>query len=393
MNKFLKDALDIQEEIISNRRRLHQNPEIGFELPETLNFVKNELKSYGLEPEECGRSGIEVTIGKGEPVFLLRADMDALPMEEQTCVEYTSKNKFTHSCGHDAHTAMLLATAKILKNREEELNGTVKLMFQPAEELLKGALDMLQNGILENPKVNGALAQHVMSGEDDNKIGHVYISKGEVSTSADAYRIIVNGKQSHGSTPEKGIDAVIIACHIAIGLQNILAREISSDESCVLLVGKILGGATVNTTAGRAELEVSIRTRKESVREFVNKRMKEIAEGISNTYRASVEIIHTMQAPSVYNDEKLVDEVISSIEQVINKEKIHVVNAMKGTEDFAYISQKVPSVFVQIGAGSPDEGYKFNNHNPQFNIDESILAKGVAIYCQVALDYLNKNSI
>lgn len=393
MNKFLKAALDIQEEIISNRRRLHQNPELGFELPETLNFVKNELKSYGLEPKECGKAGIEVTVGKGEPVFLLRGDMDALPMVEKTCVEYASKNQFMHSCGHDAHTAMLLATAKLLKNREAELKGTVKLMFQPAEELLEGALDMVQNGILENPKVDGALAQHVLSGEEDSKIGHVYISRGETSTSADAYKIIVNGKQSHGSTPEKGIDAVIIACHIAIGLQNILAREISSDESCVLLVGKIVGGATVNTTGGRAELEVSIRTRREFVREFVNKRMKEIVEGIANTYRASVEIIHTMQAPSVYNDEKLVDEVINSIEQIIDKEKINIADAMKGTEDFAYISQKVPSVFVRVGAGSPDEGYKFNNHNPQFNIDESVLVKGVAIYCQVALDYLNKNSI
>lgn len=389
MNKFLKDAKDIEDEIITNRRIIHENPELGFDLKDTLEFVSSKLKSYGLEPRMCGKAGIVAEIGKGETIFLLRADMDGLPMLEETGLSYASKNGIMHSCGHDAHTAMLLGAAKILKNREEELAGTVRLMFQPAEELLQGAKDMIENGVLDNPKVIAAMGQHIMSGEENNKIGHVYISKGEGSTSADAYSIRVIGKQAHGSTPENGVDAVIIACHIAIGLQTILAREISSKESCVILVGKIEGGSTVNTTGGEARLEVSIRTTSKKVREFVNRRVKEIANGIATTYRASTEIIHTMQAPAVFNDLKMVDEFKSYIEDIVGADKVHIVEAMKGTEDFAYVSERVPSVFVQLGAGAPNEGYEFNNHNPKFSIDEGTLAIGSAIYAQVAEKYLS----
>lgn len=388
MNKFLKEAIEIQDEIILNRRKIHKNPELGFDLENTISFVIENLKEYGYKPEMCGKAGIVATLGNGEPVFLLRADMDALPMYEETNCEYVSNNGATHSCGHDAHTAMLLGAAKILKKYESELNGTVKFMFQPAEELLQGAKDMIENGVLESPKVSAAMGQHIMSGEKDNRIGHIYIARGDASTSADAYTIKITGKQSHGSTPEKGVDAVIIACHIAIGLQTVLAREISSKDDCVLLVGKIEGGATVNTTGGNAEIQVSIRTTKNEVREFVNKRVKEISEGIAATYRAKAELIHTMQAPSVFNDLNMVDEFKDYISEVTGAEKVHIVEAMKGTEDFAYVSKEVPSLFVMLGAGSTDEGYMYNNHNPKFNIDETVLATGVAVYCQVAKKYL-----
>lgn len=390
MNRFLKDAIEIQDEIIFNRRLIHENAELGFELEKTVEFVETELKKYGYEPIKCGKAGISATVGSGEEVILLRADMDALPMCEETNLSFASKNGATHSCGHDAHTAMLLGAAKILKRYENELKGTVKFMFQPAEELLQGAKDMIENGILELPKVSAAFGQHIMSGEAENKIGHIYITKESASTSADAYTIKINGVQSHGSTPEKGVDAVIIACYIAIGLQTVLSREISANDKCVLLVGKIDGGVTVNTTSGYCELQISIRTANEKVRSFVNKRVKEISEGIAKTYRATVEIEHTMQAPSVYNNVKLSDEFIEYIKEIVGQDKVHIVNATNGTEDFAYISEKIPSVFVHLGAGSNEEGYFYNNHNPKFDIDESTLAKGVAIYCNVANEYLNK---
>lgn len=392
MTCYLEKALEIKDEIIKNRREIHQNPELGFNLEKTIALVVDRLESYGYEPKIVGKAGVTATVGSGSPVILLRGDMDALPMDETTGLEFASCNGATHSCGHDGHTSMLLGAARILKQNEANLKGTVKFMFQPAEEILGGALDMIENGILENPKVDAAVALHLYAGDTESRMGDIYLSRGQAMSSADAFNIKVKGKNSHGSRPEEGIDAIIVACNIVIGLQTILAREISMFDSCVVLAGKIYGGDTVNTTSGHATVEVSARANNEESRDFIIKRIKEISEGIAQTYRAEVEIEHTMGAPSMFNDVDLVDDIVEFSKDIIGEEKINVVPMKSGTEDFAYVGLKVPAVMINIGAGTIEDGYIHGMHNAGMQFNEDVLPLGSSLYADVATKYLEKYS-
>lgn len=391
MIDYLEKAKNIESEIIENRRYIHENPELGYDLENTVNFVMNKLKEYGIEGKILGKAGVTATIGSGSPVILLRGDMDALKMDEQTGLSFASKNGATHSCGHDTHTSMLLGAAKLLKENEENLKGTVKLMFQPAEEILGGALDMLENGILENPKVDAAVGLHVYAGDNDTEEGKVLLARGKAMTSADAYRIEITGRPSHGSMTEKGIDAIVVAANIVISFQTILAREISMFDNCVVLVGTIKGGDTLNTTPGYAEMEITTRAATEQQREFLAKRVKEIAKGVGNTFRAEVNLVHLLGAPALFNDEDLVDDVVEFSKEVVGEENVKITPMSTGTEDFAYVSQKVPSLMLNIGAGSIEEGYEYGNHHPKFNIDENVLHKGTALYANIATRYLEKH--
>lgn len=392
MSYYLEKALEIKDELVKNRREIHKNPELGFNLEKTIALVVDRLKSYGIEPSIVGKAGVTATVGSGSPVILLRGDMDALQMDETTGLEFASTNGATHSCGHDGHTSMLLGAAKILKENEANLKGTVKFMFQPAEEILGGAIDMVENGILENPKVDAAVAMHLYVGDKESKMGNIYLARGQAMTSADAFKIKVKGKNAHGSTPEQGIDAIIPACNIALGLQTILAREVSMFDNCVVLVGKIYGGDTVNTTAGHATVEVSARANNEKSRAFLIKRIKEISEGIAKTYRAEVEVEQTMGAPSMFNDVDLVDDIVEFSKDIIGEENINITPMKSGTEDFAYVGLKVPAVMINIGAGSAEEGYPLSMHNAGMVFNEDILPIGSALYADVAAKYLKKYS-
>lgn len=353
--------------------------------------MTEKLQSYGLEPKKVGKAGITALIGKGEPCILLRADMDSLPMQETSGLDFAATNGHCHSCGHDTHTSMLLLAAKMLKENEVNLKGTVKLMFQPAEEILQGSLDMIENGILENPKVDAAVAMHVFMGEKDTASGSIRTTKGMAMSSADAYTITVKGKSSHGSMPELGVDAVITACHIAIALQNITSREISMFNQNVVLVGKISGGDTPNTTPGHAKLEVTTRSNSEESRAFLEKRINEISKGIAETFRATVEITHNMGSPTLYNNPELVEDLLESAKNIVAEDKINLVRMSSGTEDFAFVALKVPSALIQFGVGSIDEGYKYGVHNSSMTLNEDSLPTGVALYAQFATEYLNKH--
>lgn len=389
---YKEKSMEIKDEIITNRRILHKNPEIRFDLKNTVNLVMSELRSYGYEPRKVGKAGVSATVGSGCPVILLRGDMDALPMDENTNLDFKSTNGATHSCGHDGHTSMLLGAAKLLKENEENLKGTVKLMFQPAEEILEGALDMIENGILEDPKVDAAVAIHIFAGEEDTDVGTLSFSRGQAMSSADAFEIHITGQQAHGSTPEKGVDAVIIGCHIAIALQNIIAREVSMFDNCVVLVGKISGGDTVNTTAGSALVEVSTRANNEESRAFLKKRVEEISKGIASTFRADAKILHTMGSPSLFNDEDLSDDILEITKNLLGDDKVTLKNMIAGTEDFAYVALKVPSVILHLGGGSLKEGYSCGIHNPGMIFNEDILPLGASIYAEIATKYLEKYS-
>ena len=387
MIDFKKEALEIKDEVVANRRYLHQNAEGGFDLPNTLAFVLKKLEEIGLKGEKCGKAGIVVTIGEGDKCVLLRGDMDALPMKETSDVPFASKTGFTHSCGHDCHASMLLGAAKILKAHEKELGGKVKFMFQPAEELLQGALDMIDRGLLENPHVDAAFAIHTSSGSSGSSVGRMFYSSGPALYSGDAIDIEVFGKQSHGSRACEGVDAINIAAHIVIALEEIIAREIPSDQSSVVLVGKITGGDSCNTTAGYAKLEVSVRAQTEENREFLIKRITEISEGVAATYRGKAVVKHVYGIAPLVCDPTIAAIGAKAAEEIGMEPVLRPVQG--GTEDFTAVAAKVPSVMMNVGSGSIEEGYIHGHHNPAFKVDEDVLPLGVALYCQSAYDYLN----
>lgn len=254
MKKFIEQAKLIKEEIISYRRVIHSNPEVGQELPKTKKYVMDKLVEFGYSPEEICESGIVATIKGNKPgkTFLLRADMDALPIAEKTSCDFKSTNGCMHACGHDMHTAMLLGAARLLKENQDEIEGTIKLVFQPDEEGFTGSKKMIKAGVLENPKVDAALAMHVHSGTPSNV---VLCGLGTSIAGCNRFRIVVKGKGCHGAMPETGIDPINIAAHIYLAIQTILTREISATESAVVTIGKFVGGDVPNVIPEEVVME------------------------------------------------------------------------------------------------------------------------------------------
>nr|WP_312578754.1 M20 family metallopeptidase [Sedimentibacter sp.] len=388
LNEYYEKALKISDEIIKNRRILHNYAEVGFELPKTISYVKEKLKEYGLNPKMVGRGGITCTVGSPGRTILLRADMDALPMKEETKLDFAATNGNCHSCGHDCHTAMLLGAAKLLKENEHNLNGTVKFMFQPAEEILAGAKDMIESGILENPTVDAAVGMHISVGNEQSHTGTVSYANGTALFSGDAIKITVKGKNAHGSTPEKGVDAINIAAHIIISLQEIISREIPCQDKSVVIVGKIQGGDTVNTLAGNAVLEVSVRATTEEKREYLKKRVKEISENVTRTFRGEAIIEFVYGIGPLYNNPELSKEIAGYCKEILGDNKVMEIDPAAGSEDFTAIASLVPSVMLNLGVGSIKEGYVYSMHNPGMLVDEKVLFKGTSLYAHCADQYL-----
>lgn len=388
---YLERAKELESELIVNRRSLHGFAEIRFELPKTLAFVKEKLRQYGLEPIDTGRSGVSCTIGQGGKTFLLRCDMDALPMEEESGLDFAAENGNCHSCGHDAHTAILLCAAKMLKERDKELKGTVKLMFQPAEEVMGGAKDMIKAGILENPKVEAALALHVSSGMPYSKVGHVLYRDGSAMNSSDSLNIKVKGVSAHGAMPYMGVDAIYIASHIVIALQEIVSREAHSGKDAIITVGTISGGITKNTLAPEAQLGLSVRAENAAIRELLLRRIREISEGVAAMYRGSVEINSSSSTPALENDKKFTAEMASYAMGLLPAGTVEEYPRMPASEDFAYIAEKVPATMILLGCGAQSEGYKDSLHNPCIVFDERAFHVGAATLAHCAEQWLQNN--
>lgn len=399
--KMLKEAEQIHDIILRERRTLHQIAETGFELTQTVAFVKNELTEMGLQPTDCGRAGIVALVGGKKPgkTFLLRADMDALPIKEQSGLSFAAQNGNMHACGHDMHTAMLLGAARLLKAHEEEIEGTVKLMFQPAEEIFEGSSDMLKAGLLDEPKVDAALMIHVMAGMPFSP-GTVIVSAPGVSApAADYFEITVRGKGCHGSMPNTGVDPLTAAAHILIALQEIQARELAMGDRAVLTVGTLHAGTAANAIPDEAVLGGSIRTFDEETRAFIKQRLTEIAEGTAAVFRATATVSFGSGCPTLKNDRELTVSAERYMTELLGNEK--ALSAAKlneagggqgsktaGSEDFAYISQAVPSVMLALAAGQPEKGYCYPQHHPMVKFDESVLACGSAVYAYAALRWL-----
>lgn len=402
--KLLTEAKNNAETLTALRRKLHHAAGTGFEIDETLNIVKEELTGLGLTPQSCGRAGFTVTLGGKKPgkVFLLRADMDALPIREESGVDFAAENGNMHACGHDMHTAMLLGAAKLLKAHEDELCGTVKLMFQPAEEIFEGSKDMIENGLLENPKPDAAMMIHVMAGMPF-PAGTVIVSGPGVSApAADYFTIRVQGVGCHGSMPNTGIDPLNAAAHIVIALQELSARELAMADQAVLTIGTFHAGTASNAIPDVAELGGTLRTFDEAIRAQLKKRLAEIAQAIASAFRATAEVTFGSGCPTLYNDPSLAAETSAYMKALLGENAAFSVPELQqkfggagaktsGSEDFAYVSQQVPSIMMAMAAGHPDEGYAYPQHHPKAKFDESTLPTGAAVYAYTAMRWLEEH--
>lgn len=390
---MLTKSKEIEKDIIKNRRIIHEFAEVGFEIPKTLAHIINELKSYGIEPQKMGKAGITFTLGNPNgKTILLRADMDALPMLETSGLDFAAVNGNCHACGHDVHTAILLGAAKILKNMENRLKGQVKFMFQPAEEILAGAQDMIDNGILENPKVDAAFAIHVMVGTKDSKSGHIYYKAGPIMASGDAMKVEIIGEEAHGSTPHLGIDAIQIASKIILEINGMIGTDMPSGEGNIALVGKINGGTAVNTVANKTILDISLRSQSVESRKKLIKRVEEISKGIAELHGGKAIVTHEYGMPPLINDVDLTNEFKDYATKLVGDEEIGEIERFSGSEDFSMIAERVPSSLFTLGVGSLDEGHKHYLHHSSVCFNESAFHVGSALYAQIAKRWLEENS-
>ena len=400
-SEILKQAKDMQAELVKLRRELHENAEVGFALPKTQEIVKRELKNMGYKPKTCGKAGlVAFTLGKKQgKTVLLRADMDALPIREESGLPFAAKNGNMHACGHDMHTAMLLGAAKLLKSIEKELSGRVKFMFQPAEELLQGAADMIKNGVLSDPKPDMALMLHVLAGTKLPTGTVVVSSAGASAPAVDFFSIYIKGKGCHGASPADGVDALTVAARIVLGLEEILAREISAGEPAVLTVGVLQAGSAANVIADVAEIKGTLRCFDEKVRENMKKRLTEIAKGVGGAFRASIKVEFDSGAPALVNNEGLCKSGLAAAKALFNADMVYASEELKcgksrkigGSEDFAYVAEKVPSLMMGISAGTAKNGCKYPLHHPKAVFNEDILCLGSALYTYTAWKWLIEN--
>ena len=388
---YYERALELKDETIANRRHIHKNAETGLDIPKTKAYVMEKLTEYGLEPKDCGY-GVTATLGKGGKVLLLRADMDALPMPEESGEEFACPTgKEAHTCGHDFHAAMLLTAAKMLKEKEDTLEGTIKFMFQPAEETFEGSKNMIENGILENPPVDAALAYHVSPGK--MPIGlFMYNDKDTMMYSVDGFQIDIKGKGSHGAYPQNSIDPINIGVHIHLALQELIARESDPTHSCVLTIGQFAGGTAANIIPETAVLQGTIRTNKPEARELLVRRMKEVAEKTAAVYNGTVDIEMISEVPPLICNPKLTDEVVGYMQELgIPGLTPYPGISASASEDFAVIAEKVPSTFMYLSAGYLDERGQYPAHHPKAQFNEDVCPIGAACLAHCASQWLKNN--
>lgn len=389
---FYKRAQELKEETIADRRYLHTHAEDGLELPQTKAYVMERLRAYGLEPKDCGH-GVTATLGGGQPVLLLRADMDALPMPEESGEPFACPTgEDAHACGHDFHAAMLLTAARMLKEQEGMLKGTVKFMFQPAEETFQGSRDMIANGILEEPHVDGALAYHVSPGRMPVGL-FMYNAGGTMMYSVDGFRITITGKGCHGAYPQAGIDPINIGVHVHLALQELIARECKPSDACVLTIGQFHAGTAANIIPETAVLEGTIRTNEKKERELLVRRMKEVAERTAAVYNGTASIEMISEVPPLICDQAMTEQMVSYMKELdIPGLTPHGGVSASASEDFATIAERVPSVFMYLSAGYLDERGDYPAHHPKVRFNEDVCPIGAACLAHCAVRWLQENA-
>lgn len=392
-----RECEKLQDYIVGIRRGLHEIPETGFDLPETRAFICAELDKLGLTYKKNeGDSGIIGEIKGGAPgkTILLRADIDALPVKEDTGLPFASKHDGKmHACGHDSHAAMLIGALKVLNEHRDELRGNVRFVFQTAEEISKGSQIAIKEGVMDG--VDAVFGLHIGSILGPSlPSGTLSVVPGCCMASFDRFAITVRGSGCHGSTPEKGVDPISIACNIVLSLQEITAREIAGTKPAVLTVGMINGGFAYNIIPSEVKIEGTIRAVEEPVRRQLAKRIEEISKGIAAAFRGSVDFLMDWGAPPVVNDPAMAALAAEAAAKVLGAE--HVVTTQDapnmGGEDFAYYLAEKPGAFMFLSSADPAKHSDTPHHNPKFMIDEDVLWKGSAVFVSIAEDCLGPKS-
>lgn len=390
-----KELKTVEEDIINWRRQLHRIPEVGFDLPMTVDFVKKRLEDMEIEYKVLANgSAVAGLLRGGSPgkTIGLRADMDALPIKEETGLLFASTNENMHACGHDAHTAILLGVAKILNKHRESIKGNVKLLFQPAEEGPGGAKPMIEEGALENPKVEGILGLHVGNLSEELEPGSIGYSYDNLMACLDRFKIKVIGKGAHGAYPELSVDPVVIASQLVNNLQHIVSREIPPTTPAVTTIGKIHGGTAYNIIPDSVELEGTVRTIDQNIREYIARRIEEIAKGVTNGMKAKCECEYIFGYPPLVNDEEFTKGFVKSARKIFEEEKIiEIKKPLMCGEDMAYFLKEVPGTFFLLCNPMEIDGEVHPHHNSKFAIDERHLKIGAAALIQATLDWLESN--
>jgi len=404
MNDMLAKARAIQAQIVADRRMLHQIPEVGVYTPQTAAYIRKRLAEMDILHRNCGvhtqeerekmvfagypdapeSTGVVATIGKGRPCILLRADMDGLPMREPTDLDFAAKGDTAHACGHDAHAAMLLGAARILKDMEDELPGTVKLMFQPGEEMGYGSRTMVDDGLLEDPKVDCAMALHV---GPQLEVGKINYSPGVASGAMATFIVSIQGKGGHSSEPQKTVDPVNIANQVCSALNMLIPREVDPEVFATLTVGALNGGRASNIIPDTAEIMVSFRTLSPETYDHLTERIPEILDHYIKAWRGTYQV-RVLKTPSTVCDPEFSAEIASYAGEIVGGENVRPVPPMKGAEDFGHVTRHVPGFFAFMGTGKPD-GYPL--HSPNMVLDENGFAIGTAILANSAAEWLRRH--
>lgn len=397
-------AYEIREQITADRRCLHRIPEIGTDLPQTCAYIAKRLDEMGIAWEACGgplpeqmtrdymeagfprmerATGITAVIGQGSPCILLRADIDALPVKEDNELEYRSTCGAGHMCGHDSHAAMLLGAARILKEMEDRLAGTVKLLFQPGEETGAGARLMVENGVLEDPHVDAAFGLHVQPVDPTGEVGYAV---GVNSSSLDTFILKIHGRGGHSSQPQLCTDPLMIMNQVYQAVNLLVTREADPAATVALTCGVAKGGTAVNIIPDEAELHIGLRTQDVAAAEHLKQRIPEVIDHYVKAWNGTYDltVFHT---PCTYSDAGFCSRVVPYIREVTGEDGIRQIPPMSGTEDFGYITAEVPGMFGFIGAGRPGNAPL---HSPQMVLDEDVLPIGAAIHANVAASWLEE---
>ncbi|MBO9675945.1 MAG: amidohydrolase [Sphingobacteriaceae bacterium] len=389
-NKVQELAAHIFNDVVGYRQHIHANPELSFKEFETSLFIKDKLKKWGIEYTDCANTGV-VGLIKGnlssDKVIALRADMDALPIHEANDKPYRSKNHgVMHACGHDVHTSSLLGTAYILNQLKDDFGGTVKLIFQPAEELLPGGASiMIKEGVLENPKPQHIVGQHVMPLIDAGKVG---FRSGIYMASTDELYVTVTGKGGHGAQPHQNIDPVLIASHIIIALQQVVSRNADPRIPSVLSFGKVIANGATNIIPNEVKIEGTFRTLDEEWRDEAHKRMKKMAEGIAESMGGSCDFDIHRGYPFLINEEKLTANARAFAEEFLGKENVVDLDIWMAAEDFSFYSQVTDACFYRLGTGNAAKDTQYSVHTPRFDVDEDTLKISTGLMAYIALKQL-----
>ena len=387
---------EIFPSVVADRRHFHENPEMGFQEFETAKVVADRLQALGLEEIKTGIATTGVTglingtrpsDGK-EKVIMLRADMDALPILEENDVEYRSRNDgVMHACGHDSHTAMLLGVARVLMDRRDEFSGTVKVLFQPAEEGGGGARVMIEEGALENPNVDLAFGMHVAQ---DIPLGKIAARPGPAMAAADRFEIVIQGKGGHGAQPNTTVDPIAVGAQIVTALQTIVSREVDPTEQAVVTVGAFLAGDASNVIPDTAVMRGTLRSFNPEVREQLATRVGEIATGVAAAMRAEVAYDYQPGYPSTINDVDMTAMVMDVAREVVGEENVFESPLIMGAEDFSYFLEKVPGCFYFVGTKNEDRGLVWGHHHPRFDIDEDAMPLGMEVMVRTVLAAMDR---